>query len=183
MIRGSRNALLGAGLLLAGPAMAAADSGHYVWVPAGATVVLVPSTLTTAVDFPAARMIARQRAMMDRVFADMDQLMAMPMPDPGQMIRSVMQGMPQPMPGAGVVVTSITTGNGTCSQTVTYDYPDHGGQPTVKVSSTGDACGVTRPAAPLQVQQPTPAPTAPRQERLWHVDYPAQPIAIGKPRT
>ena len=146
MISGLRKALLGAGLLLAGPAMAAApDGGHYVWVPAGATAVLVPGTPAAAVGFPVARMIAQQRAMMNRMFADMDELMAMAQPDPGQMIpgrmmRSVMQGMPQPTMASGVVVASITTGHGTCSQTVTYGYPGDGGQPTVKVGTTGDAC-------------------------------------------
>jgi len=61
-------------------------------------------------------MIAQQAAMMDRMFADMDTLLATAMPDPDQMIRSVMQGIP---PGSDVVVTSFSTGNGdTCSQTI-----------------------------------------------------------------
>jgi hypothetical protein len=37
-------------------------------------------------------------------------------------------------PGKGVVFTSISTGNSTCSETITYDYPAHGGQPMVNVS-------------------------------------------------
>lgn len=76
---------------------------------------------------------------MNRMFAGMDSLLATAMPDPGQMIRSMMQGAPQALPGSGVVVTSISTGSGTCSQTLTYGYPANGGQPTVKVSSTGNA--------------------------------------------
>jgi hypothetical protein len=81
-------------------------------------VVMVPATPAAQIDFPVAHMIAQQEAMMDRMFAGMDSLMATAMPSPDQMIRSVMQGMPQVAPGSGVVVTSFSTGNGvTCSQT------------------------------------------------------------------
>ncbi|MFZ0019949.1 MAG: hypothetical protein WAL10_21705 [Acetobacteraceae bacterium] len=119
MIGETRSALLAAGLLVAAPAVAAQpDGGHYVWVPAGAKVVMVPATPAAQIDFPVAHMIAQQEAMMDRMFAGMDSLMATAMPSPDQMIRSVMQGMPQVAPGSGVVVTSFSTGNGvTCSQT------------------------------------------------------------------
>ena len=80
---GTRSALLAASLLIAVPASAAQpDQGHYVWVPAGATVVLVPTTQAQPVDFPVARLIAQQEAMMDRMMADMDLLMTMPMPIP-----------------------------------------------------------------------------------------------------
>lgn len=189
MIGGTRSALLAASLLVAAPALAAQpDSGHYVWVPAGATVVLVPTAPATPVDFPVARMIARQEAMMNRMFADMDSLLATAMPDPGRMIRSVMQGVPYSVPGSGIVVTSISTGSGTCSQTITYSYPGSGGQPTVKVSSTGNACGAITSSGPIGVTQvqPTPqpvipAPVAPRRERLWTIGYPPHPETTGTP--
>jgi hypothetical protein len=138
---GARSALLAASLLVASPAGAAQpEAGHYVWVPAGATVVLVPSAPLTQTEFPVAHMIAQQQAMMNRMMAEMDSLMAN-MPDPQQMIRSAMQGMPQVVPGSGVVVTSISNGSGTCSQTITYGYSGNGGQPSVKISSSGNACG------------------------------------------
>ena len=86
---------------------------------------------------------------MRRMSAEMDSLMATAMPDPEQMMRSVMQGVPQAAPGSGVVVTSISTGSGTCSQTITYGYPGTGGQPTVHVSSTGNACGVLGSSGPI----------------------------------
>ena len=88
-------------LLLAAPAIAAQpEGGHYVYVPAGATVVMLPAAAARrTVDFPVARMIAQQQAMMQHMMADMDSLMATPMPDPQQMIRSVMDGMPQTVPG------------------------------------------------------------------------------------
>jgi hypothetical protein len=193
MIGGTRSALLAASLLVAAPAIAAQpDGGHYVWVPAGATVVLVPAAPATPVDFPVARMIAQQQAAMNRMIADMDSLMATAMPDPEQMLRSVMQGMPQVAPGSGVVVTSISTGSGTCSQTITYGYPGVGGQPTVKISNSGNACGTLRPSDRIDVMQPQPeprqvvpaAPATPRHERLWTVGDPPHPAAtVLPPRT
>ena len=52
---------LAASLFVAAPAVAAQpDGGHYVWVPAGATVVMLPATQATRVDFPVAHMIAQQ---------------------------------------------------------------------------------------------------------------------------
>jgi hypothetical protein len=81
-------------------------------------------------------------------------------------------------------MTSISTGSGTCSQTITYDYPANGGQPLVKVASTGNACGVIHSTGPIQVTQPAPAPqtVSPQQhERLWTIGYPPHPIATGTP--
>jgi hypothetical protein len=189
MIGGTRSALLAASLLVAAPAVAAQpDGGQYVWVPAGAAVVLMPAAPATPVDFPVARMIAQQQAMMDRMFADMDSLLVTAMPDPARMLRSVMQGAPQMMPGSGVVVTSISTGSGTCSQTITYGYPGNGGQPTVKVSSTGNACSALGAPGPIGVTQVEPAPrpvipapAAPRQNRLWTIGYPPHPVTAGTP--
>ncbi len=180
MISGMRSALLAASLLLpaAAPALGAPqEGGHYVWVPPGSTVVLVRAA-PAPVDFPVGRMIAQQDAMIQRMMADMDALMAMPMPSPDQMIRSVMSGMPQVGAGSGVVVTSITTGNGTCTQTITYG-PQTNGQPVVKTSSTGNACGTVQPSGPIGVTQ-KPSVARPK-ERLWNVQYPARPIA--PPRT
>jgi hypothetical protein len=191
MIGGARGALLAASLLVAAPAVAAQpDGGHYIWVPPGVTVVLVPTVPAVPIDFPVARMIAQQEAMINRMFADMDSLLATAMPDPGRMIRSVMQGVPPAMPGSGVVVTSISTGDGTCSQTITYGYPGIGGQPTVQVSSTGNVCGTLGATGPIGVTQsvPTPqpvvpAPVGPRHERLWTVGYPPHPVTGTPPRT
>lgn len=174
-----RGALLAASLLVATPAFAAQpESGHYVWVPSGTSVVLVPNAPAQQIDFPVARMIAQQEAEMRHMMADMGSLMlSVPMPDPSRMIQSVMEGLPRVAPGTGVVVTSISTGNGTCSQTITYGYPVNGGQPTVQVSSTGNACGAIHSSGPIQAVQPTPAP----QQRLWTIGYPPHPIRTGVP--
>ena len=186
---GTRGALLAASLFVAAPAMAAQPSGgQYIWVPAGDAVVVVPKVPARPIDFPVVDMFARQEAMMQQMMADMDTMMARPMPSPAQMIESVMQGMPQVAPGSSVVMTSISTGSGTCSQTITYSYPANGAQPIVKVASTGNACGVIQSTGPIQVTQPVPAPhpVAPQQqhERLWTIGYPPHPIATGtSPRT
>ena len=122
-----RGALLGACLalpLMAGAAGAAQpDGGRYIYLPPGAMVIVLPGpgvsvmphqTLAAPADFPVAHMIAEQQSMIRSMMADMDSMMAMPMPDPQQMIRSVMQGMPQVAPGSGIVMTSMSSGNGTC---------------------------------------------------------------------
>ena len=187
---GMRSALLASGMLLGGPAAMAAspDGGHYVWVPNGSAVVVVPAQSIAPADFPVARMIAQQEAMMRRMFTDMDSLMATALPSPEQMIRSVMQGLPQAPMGSSVVVTSVTTPGGTCSQTITYSYPTRGGQPVVNVSSNGDACGAVQSSEPLTITHPAPrpqtvipGPATPRHQRLWTVGYPPHPIGRASP--
>jgi hypothetical protein len=203
MTKTARTALLGACLTLpiaayAGRALAAQpEGGHYVYVPAGATVLVLPgpgvaaSAEAVPADFPVARMIAQQDAMMQRMFADMDSLMATPFRDPEQMIRSVMNGVPQAIAGSGVVMTSISGGNGVCGETITYDYPAGGGQPQVKVTRIGHGCGAITSSGPVGVTDSVPAqqhivpqPVSPGHERLWTIGYPPHPVTVGtKPRT
>ena len=201
----SRSAVLGGCLALsfalyAGTARAAQpENGRYVHVPAGATVVVLPGsefavlpgdTAMTQADFPVARLFARQEAVMNRMMADMDSLLAMPLPDPRQMIQSVMNGMPRAAPDSAVIMTSLTSGNGTCSETITYGYPANGGKPQVKVTRSGNACGAITASGPTVVFE-TP-PTAPRSipdvgpathgPRLWTIGYPPHPVVAGMPR-
>jgi hypothetical protein len=79
------------------------------------------------------------------------------------------------------VITEVSTGNGTCSQTITYSYPPNGGRPIVHVSQSGNGCGAVHVNGPVRVQaaqpvaphwiQPTvPVPTSP-QPRLWQAVY------------
>ena len=191
---GTRSALLATGLLLAAPAIAAQpEGGRYVYVPAGATIVLLPAgSPTVPVDLPVARLVAQQQAMMQQMMADMDVLMATPMLDPEQMIRSVIDGGPQAVPGSSVVLTQISNGAGSCSETIVYGPQGANGQPQVKVTRTGNACGAIISNGAIGVTQTTPAPeaappatvTSP-QDRLWHVSYPARPVTIhaASPRT
>src|SRR5579859_7727000 len=154
---GTRSALLAASLFIAGPAIAATPSdGHYVWVPAGDAVVVVPKGPTRPIDFPV-DIFARQEAMMQRMMADMDALMAAPLPSPDQIMQAGMRGLPQVAPGSSVMVTAISIPGGTCSQTIIYGAPSQGSQPVVKVVSTGNACGAIHATGPTNVAQPTPA--------------------------
>ena len=185
---GTRSAMLAASLFVAGPAIAATPSdGHYVWVPAGDAVVVVPKGPARQVEFPVADMFARQQAMMQRMMADMDAMMAMPLPSPDRIMQAAMRGMPQTAPGFSVTVTSIAVPGGTCSQTITYGPPSRGAQPVVKVVSTGNACGSIHATGPIDVAQPAPAPqqaVQQPQQRIWSIGYPAHPIATGaRPRT
>jgi hypothetical protein len=116
----------------------------------------------------------------------MDSLM--PMPDPEQMIRSVVQGLPQVTPGSDMVLTQISSGNGTCGETIIYGPPGADGQQQVKVTRNGNACGSITESGPLGVAQMTPAPhpvapatVTPPHERLWSVEHPARPVTVHTP--
>ncbi|HLY88253.1 MAG TPA: hypothetical protein VKQ27_04650 [Acetobacteraceae bacterium] len=185
---GTRSALLVASIFVAGPAIAATPSdGHYVWVPAGEAVVVAPKAPTRPIAFPVVDMLARQEAMMQRIMADMDTMMAIPLPNPDQIMQAAMQGMPQLAPGSSVVVTSISIPGGTCSQTITYGATSQGVQPVVKVVSSGNACGAIQANGPISVVQSTPIPQPAAQQpqqRLWTIGYPQHPITTGvRPRT
>jgi hypothetical protein len=201
MIKG-RVALLGACLALPlvfqpGAAGAAQpEGGRYVYVPPGAMVVFVPvpdaaprsqQAMVAPMDFPVARMIAQQESVMRHMMANMDSLMAT-LPDPRQMIRSIMDGTPQAVPGSAVVMTSVSSGIGTCSETIAYGYPANDGRPRVKVSRTGNACGALMSSGPIGVTQTAPVPrqtmpepVAPSHGRLWTIGYPPHPITKGAP--
>jgi hypothetical protein len=183
-----RTALFGACLALPLMAMAGTasaeqlDKGRYVYVPPGAAVVIVPGA--EAISMPFAPVFTQQDSIVRRIIADMDPLMSMPMPNLQQMIRSVMSGIPQVAPGSSVVMTSISTSKGTCSQTITYNYPAGGGAPVTKESQSGNACGALGSSTPIGLTQTAPAapqPVAPRHDRLWSVGYPPHPVNTGTP--
>jgi hypothetical protein len=179
---GTRSAMLAASLFVAGPAIAATPSdGRYVWVPAGDAVVVVPKGPTREIAFPVADMFARQEAAMQQMMADMDSMMALPLPGPDQIMHAAMRGMPEVAPGFSVVVTSISVPGGTCSQTITFGAPSQGAQPVVNVVSSGNACGAIHATGPSNVAQP--AAQRPHQQ-LWTIGYPAHPVATQvSPRT
>ena len=171
----SQQAVLGA--ILALPLICAAkqasatpppSGGNYVYVPAGATVVVLPDPAMAAppvnispaqMAFPMANVIAEQDAMMQRMIAEMNAMFATPMPDPRQMIAAAMRGMPQPGRGTGVFLTSVSSGRGVCSETITYNYPANGGSPQVHVARSGNGCGAVTMRGPAT---PAAAPIAPR---------------------
>lgn len=206
----NHSAMLGACLavplvLSTGTARAAQPAdGHYVYVPAGATVLVLPGpgfavmpagAAMTPADFPVARMIARQEAIMDHMLADMDSLIATPLPDPRQIIEAAMNGIPQAAAGSDVIMTSLTSGltsgNGSCSETITFGYPAIGGKPQMKVTRSGNACGAVTTSGPATVVQ-TPA-AAPRNipaagpgthgPQLWTIGYPPHPVVAEARRS
>jgi len=199
-----QQAILGA--ILALPLLCAAkdagaapppSGGNYVYVPAGAAVIVLPGPAMTAppvnispapIAFPMASMIAEQDAMMQRMIADMNAMFAMPMPDPQQVIAAAMRGMPQPGRGTGVFLTSVSSGRGVCSETITYNYPANGGTPQVHVARTGNGCGAVTMQGPAI---PAAAPIAPRAipnmphpgapPRVWTARDTAPPVGPADP--
>ena len=135
---------------------------------------------STALDdpfgFPFERLMAEQTAMMRQVMDEMRGMGASPgFIGPDGTLNVSMPG------GQGVVrevvVSSFSSGTGSCSQTITYTYPGGAAQPQVAMHKVGDACGaVGRPdTQPLQVVQP-PAPEQPAvpaapTERIYHIKY------------
>ncbi len=134
-------AALFAGLVLL-PVASNADTILYdLYDRAGhAVAVLVPVAEATAVpDMPAdpfAALLAQQDAAVRQMLAFQA---AGTQPDGAGAgaVEAALGGMPG---GSSVIVSSFSSGEGSCSQTVTYD--DRGGAaPVVQVRQSGDACG------------------------------------------
>ena len=209
-----RKALLTAclALPLAGFAGAAqANSAHaerIIRVPAGSVVLVLPaatpmSAADTAVlpafpaDFPVLHMMAEQQAMMRTMMRQMQVLdgLTLSMPGPAQVIRSVLDGMPQQRlaPGTSMVTSVVSDGHGVCRQTITYRATANGAQPQVHVVRTGNDCGALHVTGPIGVTQTLPgvpsahSPTipaaAPNRPQLWTVGYPPRPMTAGAPRS
>lgn len=172
-----RNGLLGACLALPLAAFAAhaqaprPDSGRTIYVPAGATVIILPGPGMVAAGSPEAmpvmRLIAQQQAAMQRMVADMNAMFP-PMPDPSQLVRAAFgPGAPFAIPVAG--------GHGVCSESISIVDPGNGGAPIVKTSQSGDACGALGIGKPQGVNEVRPLPPAPppRAPRLIEASYPA----------
>ena len=151
-----------------------------------------------AAPFPVAQFMAQQDAMMQQMLRQVRALDAwsMSLPNPDQIIRAAMQGMPSMhvAPGTSVVTTMVSDGHDVCRETVTYRMTPNDARPQVHVSRTGEHCGSLIQHGPVGVTQMVPAEraprpgTVPRRHRkvvspLWTVSDPAQPIAAGVPRT
>ncbi|HEX5325910.1 MAG TPA: hypothetical protein VFW75_04510 [Acetobacteraceae bacterium] len=180
-MKNRRGTLLGAALALplaglAIPGMAAQPA----CAPAnGANVVLrwsAPATqVATAPTFTQVSAIFRQMAAeMNAMQTQMMALAAMPLPSPQQMIQAALGpgGWTLGGPGVGTVFTAMTNGSGSCSETITYQYPANGQRPIMHVSQRGDACSAVHwgptgltPAAQATVRsnvQPMPPRLLPR---------------------
>ncbi len=194
-----RKCLLGACLALplaglAGAAVAASP-GCGAQPLNGVTVFLPSPGSVSVMDAQAARLIADTNAMFRRIDAEMNAMQAQmetlaafpfQFPSAGQLVPAGFAATPWTgaAPGNGVVFTSVSTGSGTCSETITYSTPSRGGRPIVHVSQHGNACGTISVNGPARVQaaQPvtpratTPTGPAAARPRLWQAMY-RRPVA------
>jgi hypothetical protein len=137
-----------------------------ITVPPGVTVILSPGqmplvsnssrdpVLVETTQAPSAtqveRIFAEQRAMMDRMIADMDAMFA-PMQNQTGTIEAMLRQFGAP------ALAGVPTGATFCSESVSITY--NGTAPVVKVSRAGNGCG------PATGSVPVPTQTAPHIHR------------------
>jgi hypothetical protein len=183
-------ALLGAGTAFAqsGPGVPVrtieVPQGSLVLVlppPAALPAVMLPgapasaaAVLDAELPFVPAPDPARLVARMDRMMSRMQRLFATPFFAAPE--REIMAALRTAPPGGmvrGVVITTFSNGQGSCTRTVTY--AGGGAAPRVEVRQTGGVSCSRLPSAPVSV--PTvPEPTQPAP-RLWQADYRSSPPA------
>jgi hypothetical protein len=112
-----------------------------LWAAQGFDVVTPPPSeiyqLAIGREAALERLIASARAMADAPVW---------LVGPNPAIGAAMAGVPMAGPGqvSGVVVTSMTSGAGTCSERMIYSYSGNGA-PRVSVSKSGNACSARSP--------------------------------------
>jgi hypothetical protein len=119
------------------------------------------------------QLAADREAALDRLIASAQAMADVPvwLVGPNSAIESAMASMPHSGPGevSGVVVTSMTSGAGMCSERMIYSYSGNGAPPKVSVSKSGNcpagspfgsAGGGSNPAIPPPM--PAAHPNAPR---------------------
>jgi len=108
-----------------------------LWADQGLDVVMPPPA-----EFY--RFAADQQAAAARLIAQAQALADAPiwLVGPNRAIQAAMESIPPGGPGqvSGVVVTSTSTGAGTCSEQMSYSYSGNGAPPKVSVSKSGNAC-------------------------------------------
>jgi hypothetical protein len=119
-------------------------------------------------------LFAAQEASMRAMQREMQSVAATAFGGPGQTIEVAM-----PPPGNGQVsriyISSFSSGQGSCSQTLTYAYPGNGVAPVVKVHSTGDACGKAATDGSATLPTAHVPQRAPDGVKLLEVSAPTQP--------
>jgi hypothetical protein len=132
------------------------------WVVAPDSVLPPGVDLAAAMPPAMARLIADQEADLARLAAAAETLAAAP----DRALQTALAEMPRLGPGeaSGVVMTTVTTGRGSCSETVTYSYPGNGAVPRVAVRKAGNACPAGSPfiAGTEPGVIPTVRPQSPR---------------------
>ena len=202
-IRGSMLSSLAGLALFAGFAAPAAAAGVSVpaYVPAPAAILVVlpgaappqsvavpgpalwPSAdLTAMMPVAMARLIAGQQAALARLATAAERLAAAP----DRALETALTQEPRlnAGPASGVVMTAITTGQGSCSESLTYSYPGNGAAPRVTVRKTGNACPAGSPFA--SGTEPSAAPAVrPQLPRLLEASAPPDRLipSVPLPRT
>jgi hypothetical protein len=176
--------------------VAAPAGGIYATAPAAPSAILVFVPGTVGSDDPLTRdpslwaaqgfgvvmpdiaqLIADRQAALERLVISAHALADAPiwLVGPGSAIEPA---IPELAPGqvSGVVVTSVTSGAGSCSRTVFYSNPGTGAEPRVTVKTSGDACGAPPPFGERPVPSGiTPVPRArPGAPRIIEASIPAQ---------
>jgi hypothetical protein len=114
------------------------------------------------------RMVADQQAALARLVASAQALGDAPIwvVGPGPIIDAALAA-PQLGRGgvSGVVMTSVSSSRGSCSESVFYSDPGTGAPPKVRVSRSGD-CGASPPAIGGRQPSVLPAPSVPNRPRI-----------------
>jgi len=153
-------------------AASAAPAAILVFVPGTQTVgsddlLIGDPALWTAQGFEVvmpdiAQLIADRRAALERLVISARALADAPIWLVGPAVEAAMPELP-PGQVSGVVVTSVTSGAGSCSRTVFYSNPGTAAEPRVTVKTSGDACRAGEPPVPSGVlPMPSARPGAPR---------------------
>jgi hypothetical protein len=146
-------------------------------IPSGVVVILSPGDMpgtprapvlvesrAAASPLSIERIFAEQRAMMDRMMADMDAMFSPP-GAPGRLIQTMLG------PSGNLPVASGTY----CEESVSINYGGNDAKPVVKVSRSGTGCGPDTGASSV------PAVTAPpvqRQPRVLNISNPPEPPRV-----
>ena len=125
------------------------------------------------------RIAADQQAAAARLIAEARAMATAPvwLVGSGPAIEAAMAGLPPAGPGqvSGVVVTSATSGAGTCSEEMTYSYSGHG-QPKVSVTKSGN-CPASLPfgsaVGPNSTLAPPPPAARPKAPHFIEAAAPA----------
>ena len=123
------------------------------------------------------RMAANQEASLARLVASAHALANAPIwvVGPGPFIDAALAAPQLGRGVSGMVMTSVTSGSGSCSESVFYSDPGTGAPPKVQVRRSGD-CGASAPAIGGRQPSvlPAPSPATPNRPRIIEAS------AIGK---
>ncbi len=173
--------------LLASPLIAKAAELLLVNSAGQPVAIVVPMAQTMPMPsvFPMADIFAEQDAMMRRMMNDIQTLQTAAFASPRGMIPAGMglNGI-NPGPGSTLVMSSFSSGQGSCSRTISYEGQPGGAAPIVHVQQSGNACGalpVMNPRATVPVAEPeqiaperehvAPTPATPGGTQLYRIDY------------